>query len=73
MTAIGRVYAPIKVKVYYPQTEEGMEQLQNRVSDVHADMANYALQHLNCPAKQKQDLLEAVITTVKTRIREQAG
>lgn len=50
-----------------------MEQLQNRVSDVHADMANYALQYLNCPTKQKQELLEAVITTVKTRIREQAG
>ena len=73
VTAIGRVYAPIKIKVYYPQTEEGMEALQHRVANVHSDMVNYTLQHLNCPTKQKQELLEAVISTVRERIREQAG
>lgn len=72
MTSIGRVYAPIKVKVYYPKTEEGMKELSDRVADVHADMVNYTLQHLNCPTKQKQELLEAVISATKIRIREQA-
>lgn len=71
MIGIGRVYAPIKVKVYYPKTEEGMKELSDRVADVHADMVNYTLGHLNCPTKQKLELLDAVIDTVKTRIREQ--
>lgn len=49
-----------------------MKELADRVADVHADMVNYTLGHLNCPTKQKLELLDAVIDTVKMRIREQA-
>lgn len=70
MTAI-RKSAPINIVVHYPKTEAGMAELARRVAEVHADAVNYKLKQLNCPTKQKLDLLDAVIHTVKQRSREQ--
>ena len=70
MTVI-RKMAPINVIVYYPKTEEGKEELAQRVSDVHAAAVNQRLKSLNCPTSQKQELLDAVIETVKKNSREQ--
>lgn len=70
MTVI-RKMAPINVIVYYPKTEEGKEELARRVSDVHAAAVNQRLKSLNCPTQQKQELLDAVIETVKKNSREQ--
>lgn len=70
MTAI-RKSAPINIIVHYPKTEAGMAELARRVAEVHADAVNYKLKQLNCPTKQKLDLLDAVIHTVKQRSREQ--
>lgn len=66
-----RKMAPINVIVYYPTTEEGSEELARRVSDVHAAAVNQRLKALNCPTQQKQELLDAVIETVKKNSREQ--
>ena len=70
MTVI-RKMAPINVIVYYPKTEEGKEELARRVSDVHAAAVNQRLKALHCPTQQKQELLDAVIETVKKNSREQ--
>ena len=70
MTAI-RKSAPINIIVHYPKTEAGMAELARRVAEVHADAVNYKLKQLNCPTKQKLDLMDAVIHTVKQRSREQ--
>ena len=70
MTVI-RKMAPINVIVYYPKTEEGKEELARRVSDVHTAAVNQRLKLLNCPTSQKQELLDAVIETVKKNSREQ--
>lgn len=70
MTVI-RKMAPINVIVYFPKTEEGKEELARRVSDVHAAAVNQRLKSLNCPTSQKQELLDAVIETVKKSSREQ--
>ena len=48
-----------------------MAELARRVAEVHADSVNYKLKQLNCPTKQKLDLLDAVIHTVEQRSREQ--
>lgn len=70
MTAI-RKSAPINIIVHYPKTEAGMAELARRVAEVHADAVNYKLKQINCPTKQKLELLDAVIHTVKQRSREQ--
>lgn len=70
MTVI-RKMAPIHLIVYHPKTEEGKEELARRVSDIHAGAVTRRLKSLNCPTKQKLDLLDAVIETVKARSREQ--
>lgn len=62
-----RKMAPINVIVYYPKTEEGQEELRRRVALVHADAVNNRLKALNCPEKQKLELLDAVIETVRRR------
>lgn len=66
-----RKSVPINLIVYYPKTQAGIDELARRVADVHADAVHYRLKQLKCPAKQKLELLEAVIHTVKQRSREQ--
>lgn len=63
MTAI-RKSAPVHLIVHHPQTQEGKEELSRRVADIHAASVNQRLKALNCPAKQKLELLDAVIETV---------
>lgn len=62
-----RKMAPVNVIVYYPKTEEGREELRRRVALVHADAVNRRLKELTCPEKQKLELLDAVIDTVRRR------
>ena len=66
-----RSMAPINLIVYYPKTEEGQIELAKRVSDVHAAAVTQRIKSLNCPTRQKLELLDAVIETVKERSREQ--
>lgn len=56
---------PIKIIVHYPKTEEGRQELARRVADVHADFVISYIDKLNCPIKQKLELLQAVIDTTK--------
>ena len=60
-----RTSAPIKVIVHYPKTEEGRQELARRVADVHADFVISSINKLDCPIKQKLELLQAVIDTAK--------
>lgn len=69
--SIIRSMAPVNVIVYYPKTEAGKETLAKRVAEAHAAAVSQRLKSLNCPTNQKQELLNAVIHTVKERSREQ--
>lgn len=60
-----RKSAPIQVIVHYPGTEEGKLALARRVAEVHAGFVISAINKLNCPTKQKLELLQAVIDTTK--------
>lgn len=65
-----RTSAPINIIVHYPTTEEGRRELANRVAEVHADAVLHTIKKLNCPTKQKQALLDAVIATKKREMRQ---
>ena len=56
---------PIKIIVHYPQTQQGKQELAQRLADVHADAVISAINKLDCPLKQKLDLLQAVIDTTR--------
>ena len=56
---------PIQVIVHFPNTEEGKRELAQRISQVHADFVISTIDKLNCPTKQKLELLQAVIDTIK--------
>ena len=58
---------PIQLVVHHPQTEKEQLALARRVSDIHADAVIRQLRELNCPAEQKQSLLDAMIHTVKSQ------
>jgi hypothetical protein len=60
-----RTSVPIKVIVYCPKTWEGKQELARRVADAHGDFVISAINKLNCPVKQKLELLQAVIDTAK--------
>lgn len=57
---------------HYPKTEAGIYELACRVATIHADSVIARINHLNCPTKQKMDLVDAVIDTAKSKEREQA-
>ncbi len=65
-----RKSAPIHVIVHYPTTEEGKAELARRVAAVHAESVIAKINRLSCPTKQKLELVDAVIDTVKRRKRE---
>ena len=58
--------------VHSPKTDAGKEELARRVATVHAESVIAKINRLNCPSKQKLELVEAVIDTVKRRQKEQA-
>ena len=58
--------------VHYPKTEAGKEELARRVATVHAESVIAKINRLNCPTKQKLELLDAVIKTKKMESRERA-
>lgn len=57
--------APIQVIVYHPVTEEGRQELRQRVAGVHADYVFAAIEKLSCPMQQKLELLQAVGETAR--------
>lgn len=64
-----RKSAPIKVIVHHPTTEVGKRELAGRVADVHAEFVIHTISKLDCPLKQKLELLQVVIDTTKKRIQ----
>ena len=60
-----RRHGPVHVIVYAPKTEEGKLELSKRIAQIHADAVNRRIKELNCPTKQKLQLLDAVIHTTK--------
>lgn len=66
-----RTTAPITVIVHYPKTEAGLNELAQRVAEVHADIINTRINQLRCPAKQKLEFLDSIIKIAKQRSREQ--
>ena len=60
-----RTSASVAVKVYFPETEEGTRELAGRVAEVHAEFVIHTISELNCPAKQKNELLQAVVDDIK--------
>ena len=58
--------APIEIIVHYPTTDEGKKELARRVSDVHADFVCAKLKALDCPTKQKLELINTIVATKKT-------
>lgn len=57
--------APVKIKVYYPQTEDGRQELERRVANVHSDFAAACINNLNIPIKEKLRMLDSVISSIK--------
>lgn len=60
-----RTSAPVKLKVYYPRTKDGQQELALRAAQVHADYINWKLKQLQYSNRQKIELLDSVIDTLK--------
>ena len=70
---MGRKHAPINIVMHYPTTEKGKRELAKRVAEVHADFVLNYVRKLQILSWQKEKLIDAVITTVKERIKEKEG
>lgn len=63
-----KINVPIPVIVHAPQTDEGRQELAQRVAAIHAEMVHHRLQKLSCPAGQKAALLDALIALTKEQV-----
>lgn len=64
MFHIGRK-KPVALTVHYPETEEGRKALAEAVAQVHGEVVHDRIRRLDCPAKQKQEILDAVISIIQ--------
>lgn len=67
---MGRRYAAIRVVIHEPKTEEGKRELKQRTSCVHADAVRYAMEAIQCPEKQREELLSAILDDVATNWKD---
>lgn len=51
--------------IYLPSTNDGKQELARRVATVHADAVDSKLRTLNCPNRQKVQLLQKLIKQTK--------
>jgi len=51
----------INVILYLPDSQEGTAELAHRIASVHADTVLNRIKKLECPSKQKNTLLDAII------------
>ena len=58
--------APIRVVVHGPGTGAGRQELARRAAEVHAEFVADALRRLDCPARQKLELLQAGMDPVQS-------
>lgn len=59
-----RTSAPIKVKMYLPQTDEGRQALSMRVAEAHADIVMGELKRLSCSNEQKRALIRSITSQI---------
>ena len=52
--------------VHSPKTDAGKEELARRVATVHAESVIAKINRLNCPTKQKLELVDAVVNGIKS-------
>ncbi len=64
---MGRKFAPVNVIMYHPKTEEGKQELAERVADVHANAIVKHIAKLQCPYEQKIALHKAVTKALKNK------
>lgn len=62
--------APVKLIVHYPKTQQGKQELAGRVAEVHAGFVVNTIQKLDCPTKQKLELLQAIMDTARQNARQ---
>lgn len=58
---------PETLTVHYPETEEGLKALAEAVARIHGEVVHDKIRQLDCPAKQKQEILDAVIRMIQAR------
>ena len=60
-----RQHAPVHVILYSPKDEDNKRALTRKIAQIHGDAVNRQINELNCPAEQKQQLLDAIIAASK--------
>jgi len=59
----------IDIIVYYPGSQEDMNELAKRVGSIHVDAVMSCVRRLKCPHKQKMALLDSVIEWQKQMLQ----
>lgn len=56
---------PFKIVMHYPQTEDGMCQLSQRIAQAHADAVIHQINGAKGSVKEKIELMKAVTSATK--------
>ena len=65
--------AKINVILYLPSSQDGKNELAQRIASVHADAVLHQIKKLDCPSEQKNALLDSIILEAKKVYTEQCA
>lgn len=51
----------MKVRMHFPETEEGMAAFNERLAEAHVQAVKYYKSNLKCSPKQKQQIYEGLV------------
>lgn len=55
------------IVVHYPETKEGMAELQTRIATIHAEAVASYIENLSCPKEQKLRLYDEIKKACQNR------
>ena len=57
----------INVILHLPSSQEGKNELAQRIASVHADAVLHQIKKMDCPSSQKTELLDSIILEAKRK------
>ena len=60
----------MKIRMHFPETEEGMAAFNDRLAEAHVQAIKYYIENLNCSPIQKMELYESVVESIRKRVMD---
>lgn len=57
----------MKIRMHYPETEEGMAAFNDRLAEIHVNAIIHYIENMTCSPKQKIELYDSIVEEARKR------